>query len=267
MKKSTRLSILSFCVLALGCASALFFFPKKKEVILYDCRVERAFCVQKYKDLYQELSWLTEEESNSSALFLMLDFLSAVSSENYLDYLALYMREEEHSRFGFKEFDELCKSMQKVQEASVFSKEELLDTLCYGLVLSEVYKTSEFKKRAWIYETTSLGDVVTMYTHILPSMDRFSLEQTKFLTVVLEGLQFEGYLDMYRKNIAYDLNDSFPILKENVECFDLSFLVFICRMAAKYSKNEGVEHRFSSGFYSYLMHFKKDLFTHLAHAS
>ena len=225
--------------------------------------------IERFLNSYQELSWIGEDtlKEQRYSIYKRLAFLEAIISGEYLEYLNLFMKIPERKRLSYEDFLDLHRRLEEFIDLSVFSRKELLDVLSFGLILGEIEESEEFKKRAWVYETESLARVILLHDSVLPSMKRFAKDRKKFLCLILEGLQFEGLLGEYRNNIAYNISDDISILKENKEYFDISFLMFICRLAGKYSDGGADTPSFSSGFYSYIMDFKEDLITHLQHAS
>ncbi|MCH9617907.1 MAG: hypothetical protein SP4CHLAM5_00280 [Chlamydiia bacterium] len=223
---------------------------------------------KKYQDSFSELVWIDENKDSEKEydIYQMLKFLEGITTGDYLDYLDLYLGIDEKLRLGYDDFLDLHKKMEQFAELSVFTREELLDILAFSLILPELEKTPEFKKRAWVYNTESLVDAILMHDTIFPSMKRFTKEEKKFLCLVLESLQFSGFFGSYRNNIAYNISDEAPFLKDNMKYFDLSFLMFICRLAGKFGNIEKNIPRFTSGFYSYLNAFKKDLLIHIDHS-
>ncbi len=237
----------------------------------YDPYIEDMNKFDAYNARYEELSWLKGDEpiygsvcynkqpNASSNIYLSLKFLDAIISGEYLDYLDLFLEEEASLRLTFSEFLDFHGKLKKMVSQSIFSEEEFKDILFYGLILGEVKNSDEFKEKAWVYGTASLSEILVMYQDILPTLKRFSDDQKKVLRLVLEGFHFEGLLEKYRNNIDYQVGNSCP----SIENFDISFLMFICHMAGKYSNAEHSKTRFTSGYFSYLTEFGNDLVTHL----
>jgi hypothetical protein len=261
-------SYTSLFLVTLFICGGIFLKAEKKNVTAYSVEENNLLSKEKYRASYTELCWIEEDESSSKEhnIYQMLKFLEGITSGDYLDYLDLYLGTDEKLRLGYDDFLGLHKQMEQFAEISVFSSEELLDILSFGLILPELEKTSEFKKRAWVYNTESLVDVILMHDSIFPSMERFTKGEKKFLCLVLESLELSGFFGSYRNNIAYNIAQDSPFLKDNMKYFDLSFLMFICRLAGKYGDVEKNIPRFTSGFYSYLNSFREDLLIRLEHA-
>ena len=227
--------------------------------------------VEIYREMFEELSWIKGDVDHSgslrynkkpsalSSIYLSLKFLDAMISGEYLDYLDLYVDEKESLRLSFNEFLDLHHRLETMQSLSIFSKDEFKEILMYVLVLKEVESCEMFKERSWVYGTGSLREVVMMYQDVLPTLKTFSSEQKKFLQILLHGFQFDGLLENYRNNMAYNKEDTAAFTVENVEHFDLVLLLFICKMAGKYRNGE----HFTSGYFSYLLDFGNDVITHL----
>lgn len=235
----------------------------------YNIKEEREITIKNYQKIFPELCWIEKESQASKEydIYQILRFLNGVITGEYIDYLGLFLKTEEHLRLSYDEFLCLHKQMEEFVSLSNFDREEILDILSFGLILGELEKTSEFKNRAWIYNTESLVDSILLHDDIFPSMKRFTSDKKKFLCVVIESLQLAGFFGCYRNNIAYNISHENCFLQDNMKYFDVSFLMFICRLAGKYASSEKDTVRFTSGFFSFLNDFKEDLLIHLERAS
>jgi len=241
----------------------------------YDSIGEDKRKVEIYRGMFEELSWIkgdvdhcgslryNKKLSPLSNIYLSLKFLDAMISGEYLDYLDLYVDEKESLRLSFNEFLDLHHRLETMQSLSIFSKEEFKEILMYVLVLKEVESSEIFKERSWVYGTCSLREVAMMYQDVLPTFKKFSIEQKKFLQLLLHGFLLDGLLENYRNNMSYNEEDTAAFTRENVDNFDLVLLLFICRMAGNYSKGEKFTTHFTSGYFSYLLDFGNDVITHL----
>lgn len=265
-------------------SSAIFYYikPKKRDLVFstYDSSYDDSIKLAKYKHLYEELNWIHTNEKSIQVsnetnhqknplgdIYLVLKFLDAILSGEYLQYLDLYIDKTEHRRLTYNEFLRMHQKISDFSSLSIFTKEEFKDVLFYGLILGKIENSLEFKNRAWVYGTDSLTKIILMHAEILPTLKRFSFSQKNFLRVILDGFKFEGFFEKYKNNISYEIGKECSFLKENIEYFDLSFLLFICRMAGKYKESNQCKFNFSSGFYSFIFDFKKDLIVHLQQAS
>ncbi|MCH9812182.1 hypothetical protein K0U07_05440 [bacterium] len=216
-------------------AAALLFYPrqKEKEGAPYNAEVEQKKRSARYHGSYEELSWLNDAKQQE--VVARLQFIESAFSGTYIDFLQLL-----HEKGGWMTHESFCllhKKLMVFAGLSHFSPKELQDMISYSALLSEIEKTNEYKQRAWMYEA-SLAKILLMHDHILPTMARLSGEQKKFFCLLLEGLQFEGFIDLYRESIAYNVEEDFAFLSENKECFDLSFFCRLYREANKYAKAE-----------------------------
>ncbi|MCH9620831.1 MAG: hypothetical protein S4CHLAM20_02350 [Chlamydiia bacterium] len=234
----------------------------------YDDQLENDYKRKRYENLFEEFTWIKEDsQKEGSDIFLSFKFLDALLSKDYSEYLSLFIGVDEKFRFRYVEFCDLCDRLDGLVDQSIFDRKTLSDALFYSLVLSKISKSSEYKQLAWVYEVESLSEMLVMHADSLPTMKKFSVDQQKLVRLILDGLGFEGYLEMYRTNLVYDIGDDCQLLKENIECFDLSFLMFICRMAGNYARFGRKTPDLTSGYFSYLSGFEKDLFTHLQQSS
>jgi hypothetical protein len=257
------------CSFFLGVCSLCYLYrlDVKTDVrVEYNSKMEDNLLKEKYSRLFEEFAWLKGDDEIldlKDDLFLSLKFLDALFSRDYTDYLALFESTGLKCRLKFDEYNYLCSRLDTFVSMSVLTKREFEDVLFYSLLLGKVSECSEYKKKAWIYGADSLSKMIVMHGDTFPTLNRFSKDQTKFVRLILEGLQFEGYLSKFQHNIAYNIGEECHLIKANLECFDLSFLMFICRVAGQYSKPGCDCLDISSGYFSYLKSFERDLFTHL----
>jgi hypothetical protein len=243
----------------------LFFISPKKqmkfETSLYNKEFESNLKKAKYKDSYKEMDWIFATNHLTNDILSGLNFLNAILSGDYLDYLDLFIDQSEHQKLGFEEFILMHNKINKIMGESVFDKKQFKDILFYGLILGEIENTIEFKNRAWVYGSKTLSKIILSHSSILPTLDRFTPQQIEFLSVIVEGFKFENILDKYRNGICYEVEEASCFFKENSQCFNLSFLLFICKIASKYKDKSSPS--FSSGLHFLLFDFKKDLIAHL----
>jgi len=257
-------SILGLLILCVWGATFFQGSSVKKDSFEYDESVENAFKRQRYSDTFEEYEWIKEQYGDKgNDLFLSFKFLDALFSRDYAEYLALFIGAGEKFRFRFDEFSSLCDRLEALLENSSFAKDEFSEVLFYSLILSKIKNSAEYKQRAWIYDASDLSEMLVLHPDTFPTMKRFSKDQQKFVRLILEGFVFEGCLDNFRHNIAYNIDENCPMIHENIEYFDLSFLMFICRMAGHYARFGKETPDFTSGYFSYLSLFEKDLVAHL----
>ena len=212
------------------CCMALWFRKEApNDHAPYNPLLEQKERVARYKSTYEEFSWINAARQQEASK--KLQFLEGIVSGSYIDFLQLFYQKEE--LMGHEQFCMLHKKLIDYIQLSNFSSKEMLEVLSYALLLKEVEETKEYKKRAWMYEA-SLAKVLLMHDQILPKMQDFSGEQKKFLCLLLEGLQLQGFFDHYRESIAYQVEGDFALLEENTKYFDVSFLLSLCREANKY---------------------------------
>lgn len=246
--------------------SLYFYYPAKvKRSGSYNAEIEDSISVSQYESLFEEFSWVASSsvDKKKGDLFLSFRFLDALFSGEYLDYLALFINMRERARLKYDEFTGLSKRLKRFLDASTLSEEQFKEALFYSLLVGRLENSEQYKKRAWVYEAGSLSKMLVMHSEAFPTMSRFCCAQKKFVQLVLEGMEFEGCLEKYMHNVAYNIGEGCPLLKENIETFDLSFIMFICRLAGKYSRYGEKSPGITSGYYSYLNVFEKDLITHL----
>jgi hypothetical protein len=198
----------------------------KNDCYPYNKETEDRLAFEKYLSKYKELNWIDD----TSEICRSLRFLEGVMGGEYLSYLELFMTKSPSLRLEFAEFMDLHQKLRTLEAMSLFRKEEFTDILFYSLILGRLSTTEEFKNRCWIYDIALLSEGVVLYPSIFPTLQRFSKEQVEFLRLILEGLQLEGVINAFAYNDDHQL-----FFKENTQCFDLSTLLFICRMASKYS--------------------------------
>jgi hypothetical protein len=240
---------------------------EKKVERKYDREYEDSFKIATFKDLYEELDWLNSKNHLETNIYSGLKFLNAIISGGYLDYLDLFIDQVPYRRLGFDEFQRMHAKIDKMMKASVFTKEEFKDILFYGLILGEIENTIEYKNRAWVYDSKDLAKIIVYHSKILPTLERFSTKQIDFLSLILDGYRFEGILEKYRNGEPYEIDQRGLFLKENMECFDLSFLLFICKTALKYKDKDSFCPSFSSGLHFLMFDFQKDFIAHLQQSS
>ncbi len=192
----------------------------------YNKETEDRIALTKYLGRYQELFWMED----TSEICRSLRFLEGLIDGKYLSYLELFLPKKLSSRLEFSDFIDLHKKLETLQSMSLFTNEEFRDIIFYSLILGRLNTTEEFKNRCWIYDIQLLSEGVVLYPSIFPTLQRFSKDQVAFLRLILEGLQLEGVINAFAYN-----DDHHLFFKENTQCFDLSTLLFICRMANKYS--------------------------------
>ena len=253
------------------------FFTNDREQFLensyVDLSIQDLAFIKNYHDQYEELSWMEVpgrdlvmargnriQNNYSYNVYMMIRFLESLVSGKYLDYLGLNISIAESKRLKYRDFLQLHDRVKRIQEESCFTTLTVKELLIYAIILREVQYTEEYQNRAWVYGLSKLSDIVRMNLEILPSLERFSKKQRDYLCRILEGMSIEKEFNQYKQDAMYETMNLCRVLEEKTKDLESSLILLLCKIAGTKDLNNDSSTILTSGYYSYVLEFEKELF-------